>query len=205
MAAGCAFNTSASPTPEKTGSGDVASTSSPRKGNATVFKNPTFPSETPFKTLTRTPPSSVDPTYRESDVKASAGPLAIEVKYTRTMANTRRYTPSEGNQYLLVGIKMTNNSEDAIEPYPDVPVILTLLYVVDEAQASYEPQIGLGEPIGTLEKVISLNPGESVEGEIMFELPATSGSYVLKALNPLEYSEKVEMKLDIAWTNANTK
>jgi hypothetical protein len=200
--AGCAALRpgTATPAPSATGEEDSdVTTRTPAKSGATLFRNPVFPSETPFPTPYRTPASESDATYRADGRRISAGPLEVVVDYVRTVPRTLSLDADPGYGFLLAGLTLRNVSGGKLEVYADMPVAYNLFQVTDPDGNRYDILFGTTEPLGDLERINVLEPGESISGELLFEVPLDLAGYMLDVYHPDDQSQKTDLALDVIW------
>jgi hypothetical protein len=80
-----------------------------------------------------------------------------------------------------------------------MPVAYNLFQVTDPDGNRYDILFGTMEPLGDLERVESLDPGESVQGELLFEVPLGLAGYMLDVYHPDDQSVKTDLPLHVVW------
>jgi hypothetical protein len=80
-----------------------------------------------------------------------------------------------------------------------MPVAYNLFQVTDPDGNRYDILFGTTEPLGDLERINVLEPGESISGELLFEVPLDLAGYMLDVYHPDDQSQKTDLALDVIW------
>ncbi|MGE5328678.1 MAG: DUF4352 domain-containing protein [Deltaproteobacteria bacterium] len=145
---------------------------------------------------------AVDPTKTMINKAVKVGNIEYNVEYSRVLKTGKNFAPKEsGNHFVLIGVSVKNTNSETLESRYGGLLATGLFSLKDKdhkPQFGYDLACGTGDATGGFDSLKEIEAGDTVTGEIQYEVPAKNTSFLLELSEVKDGIAPVEVEIPVA-------